>query len=372
LPGSRVVMLVDFDYFYAQVEEMRNPSIKDKPVVVCVYSGRTQDSGAVATANYIAREHGVRSGIPIALAKKRLKDVEAVFLPMDRAYYEEVSDRLMILLRGYADSFEQVGIDEAYLDVSVRTNGNFKEARWLGYELKEKIKAQEGITCSIGIAPNKLLSKIASDVQKPDGLAVVEPDEIESFLSAMPVGRIIGIGAKTEKKMGELGISTVGDLAEFDVQKLIETFGKTLGSYFHSASLGVDDDPVQDRGEATSISRIATLKENTRDLNVITEKTNQLSEEVYSKLAERGLTYKSVGIVAVMSDLTVHSRSRTFENQMGQLDVIKRTARELFDRFLGDSVNEVRRVGVRVSCFDKPEKEQSSLTDFMQPGKETS
>ena len=368
---QRIVMLVDLDYFYAQVEERRNPSIKDKPVVVCVYSGRTQDSGAVATANYIAREHGVRSGIPIALAKKRLKDIEAVFLPVDRPYYEEVSERVMSLLRGNADSFEQVGIDEAYLDVSERTGGNFKEARWLALEVKDKLKAQEGITGSVGVAPNKLLAKIASDVQKPDGLTVVEPDEIELFLSPMPVGRIIGIGAKTERKMAEMGITTISDLAKSDVQSLIETFGRTLGIYFHNASLGLDDQPVQDRGEATSISRIATLKENTRDLNLVVEKTNQLSEEVYSKLVERGLNYKSVGIVAVMTDLTVHSRSKTFESQMNQLDVIKKTVMELFERFLGESANDVRRVGVKVSGFGKQEKEQSSLTDFMQPQKRT-
>jgi DNA polymerase IV (DinB-like DNA polymerase) len=364
-------MLVDLDYFYAQVEERRNPSIKDKPVVVCVYSGRSQDSGAVATANYIAREHGVRSGIPIALAKKRLKDIEAVFLPMDRPYYEEISDRVMSLLRGYADSFEQVGIDEAFLDVSERTKGNFKEARWLAFEVKDKLKAQEGITCSIGVAPNKLLAKIASDVQKPDGLTTVEPDEIEGFLSPMPVGRIIGIGAKTEKKMGEMGINTISNLAKFDVQKLVETFGKTLGAYFHNASLGLDDQPVQDRGEAISISRIATLKENTRDLDLIVEKTNNLSEEVYSGLAERGLSYRSVGIVVVMTDLTVHSRSKTFENQMNQVDAIKKTVKELFEKFLSGSTHEVRRVGVKVSGFEKQEKEQRSLTDFMDSAKKS-
>jgi DNA polymerase IV (DinB-like DNA polymerase) len=368
---QRVVMLVDFDYFYAQVEEVRNPSIKDKPVVVCVYSGRTEDSGAVATANYIAREHGVRSGIPIAFAKRRLKDIEAVFLPMDRAYYEEVSDRIMTLLRSYSDSFEQVGIDEAYLDVSERVKGNFKEARWLAFEIKDKLKAQEGITCSIGVAPNKLIAKIASDVQKPNGLTVVEPDEVESFLSPLPVGRIIGIGAKTEKKMGEMRIGTIGELARFDIQNLIEVFGRTLGTYFHNASLGLDDEPVQERGEAISISRIATLKENTRDIELIVEKANQLSEEVYSSLEERGISYKSVGIVVVATDLTVHSRSKTFENQMTQLDAIKKTVKELFERFLGESTNEVRRVGVRVSGFEKREEEQRTLTDFIQPERKT-
>jgi DNA polymerase IV (DinB-like DNA polymerase) len=121
----RTILLVDLDYFFAQCEELRNPTLKSRPVVVCVYSGRSEDSGAVSTANYIARKYGVKSGIPIFLAKKKLQNADAVFLPVDHAFYEEISDRIMQILRGYADLFEQVGIDEAYLDVTKKTQGNF-------------------------------------------------------------------------------------------------------------------------------------------------------------------------------------------------------------------------------------------------------
>src|SRR4030042_2406790 len=120
---NRVIMLVDLDYFFAQCEELRNPALKDKPVVVGVYSGRTADSGAVSTANYVARKFGVKSGIPIFLAKKRLEGAEAVFLPVDHQFYEQISNRVMQALRGYVDSFEQVGIDEAYLDVTQKIQG---------------------------------------------------------------------------------------------------------------------------------------------------------------------------------------------------------------------------------------------------------
>jgi DNA polymerase IV (DinB-like DNA polymerase) len=366
LQSGRVVMLVDLDYFYAQVEERRNPSIKSKPVVVCVYSGRTEDSGAVATANYIAREYGVRSGIPIALAKKRLKDnKDAVFLPIDREYYEAVSDGIMSILRVYADSFEQVGIDEAYLDVTQRVQGNFDEAKELACKIKTSVKEKESITCSIGVGSNKLIAKIASDTQKPDGLTVVMPQEVRAFLSPLPAGRIIGIGSKTAKRMEEMGINTVADLADYGVQGLIEVFGKVLGTYFHNASLGVDDSPVQERGEVESISRIATLRENTRNLDLIMEKVNELCDGVYARLVERGLTFKSVGIVVIMKDLTVHSRSKTFETPMNQLDVIKRGAGELFEKFLNESTDEARRVGVRISGLGKEEKIQKHITEFL-------
>jgi DNA polymerase IV (DinB-like DNA polymerase) len=358
-------MLVDFDYFYAQVEERRNPSIKGKPVVVCVYSGRTEDSGAVATANYVAREYGVRSGIPISLAKKRLKDnKDAVFLPIDREYYQDVSERIMGVIRVYADLFEQVGIDEAYLDVTDRVQGDFTEAKELACKIKDDVKQKEGVTCSVGVAPNKLVAKIASDVQKPDGLTIVRPEEVRTFLAPLPADRIIGIGSKTAKRLEEMGIKTISDLANYDVVRLIEEFGKTLGNYFHNASQGIDDSPVEERGEVESISRIATLKENTRDINVIMQKADELCEDVHNKLLERGVNFKSVGIVIIMKDLTVHSRSKTFETPMYDVDVIKRTARELFDKLLNESTNVARRVGVRLSSLGRAEKVQKSITDF--------
>jgi nucleotidyltransferase/DNA polymerase involved in DNA repair len=138
-----------------------------------------------------------------------------------------------------------------------------------------------------------------------------------------------------------------------------------LGTYFHNASLGVDDSPVQERDEVESISRIATLKENTRDLDLIMEKANELCQDVYTRLVERGLTFKSVGIVVIMRDLTVHSRSKTFETPMNQLDVIKRSANELLERFLNESTDEARRVGVKISSLGKEEKIQKHITEFL-------
>jgi DNA polymerase IV (DinB-like DNA polymerase) len=364
----RVVMLVDLDYFYAQCEERRNPSIKDKPVVVCVYSGRSEDSGAVATANYVARKYGVKSGIPISLAKKRLKEVpDAVFIPVDREFYEEVSGRVMNILRGYADGFEQVGIDEAYLEVTTRVKNKFDYATELATTIKNDVKKQEGITCSIGVGPNKLIAKIASDIKKPDGLTVVEPGQIESFLSPMSVDRILGIGSKTMKKMDAMGIKTIKDLSSYDLQRLIEVFGKSLGIYFHNASLGIDETPVQEREEVESISRIATLKENTLSLDVILERANQLCDDVGERLAERGLTFRSVGIVAILTDLTVHSKSRTLDIPSSNVNTIKSTVKELFEKFVAESEKEVRRVGVRVSNLGKQKKAQEQLTDFIEP-----
>jgi DNA polymerase IV (DinB-like DNA polymerase) len=361
---ARIVMLVDLDYFYAQCEERRNPSIKDKPVVVCVYSGRTEDSGAVSTANYVARKYGVKSGIPISLAKQKLKGVDAVFLPVDKEFYHEVSDKIMEILRIHADSFEQVGIDEAYLDVTQRTKGNHQEAKKQAETIKDDVLIQQKLTCSIGVGPNKLVAKIAADIQKPEGLTLVKPEEVQTFLSPLPVRRLVGVGKKTEKKLETLGVRTVGQLARFDVQRLIEVFGRKLGTYFHNASLGVDDEPVQERSEPESVSRISTLKEDTRDLAVILDEAYLLCDDVHSRLLQRGLVYRSVSIYLVAGDLSVHSRSKTFENPTSDLKTFKQTARELFEKFLGESDVEARRIGVKLSNLSKKEELQKQITNF--------
>ncbi len=361
----RVVLLVDLDYFYAQCEEKRSPAIRDKPVVVCMFSGRSEDSGAVATSNYVARKYGVKSGIPIFMAKKKLEGVDSVFLPADFELYEQVSSNIMAILKDYADSFEQVGIDEAFLDVTQRVGGSFELARELALKIKGDLKTREGITGSVGIGPNKLLAKIASDVQKPDGLTVVKPENVQTFLDPLPVDRLIGVGKKTVEKMQTLDIKTVGDLRQFDVQRLIEVFGRSLGIYFHNAAAGIDDEPVRQRGEAESFSRIATLKEDTRDLNAIMERANALCEDVHTTLTQHGYSFKNAGIYVVLTDMIAHSRSKTFESPTNDLIIFKETVRELFDRFLTETELKVRRIGVRVAGFAQAEKSQKALTDFL-------
>ncbi len=363
---ARIIMLVDFDYFFAQCEELRNPSLKEKPVVVGVYSGRTQESGAVSTSNYIARKHGVKSGMPLFLAKQKLEGTDAVFMPVDHTYYEQISRRIMELLRGFAEAFEQVSIDEAYLDVSLKVQHSFENAKILAQKMKIEIKNQVGISFSVGIGPNKLLAKIACDNQKPDGLTVVTTQEIKNFLSPLPVGRLLGIGRKISARMDELRIKTIGDLANFDVQLLIDIFGKTLGVYFHNAANGVDDEPVVEQGEAESISKIATLKSDSHELSFILQRTDELVDEIGKELVQKSLSYKQVSIISVMTDLSTKSRSVTLERSARDTKTIKHSVKLLLEKFLGESTLDIRRIGVKVSGFCKEEKSQKQLTSFFQ------
>ena len=360
----RIVMHIDFDYFFAQVEERENPTIRDKPVVVCVYSGRSEDSGVVSTANYIARKYGVKSGIPISLAKKKLRDVESVFLPVNHTLYEVVSEKIMKILRSCTDRFEQIGVDEAFLEVTEQVDGSFERARELAEKIKKEIFDKEKITCSIGIGPNKLIAKIAAGRQKPNGLTLVRPEEVDQFLSPLPVRKLVGVGAKTEKALHKLGIKTIGELAKQNLDKLTSVFGMTFGVYLHTASLGRDKSPVQQRGRAESISRITTLKENTRDITEIIKQIDKLAEDVHSKSMQQGLSFKSVSVMVVMEDLKMRGRSKTFQNPTKNLDIIKNTARALLQQLLRDETEgSARRVGIKIFnlAYDK---EQKQLNDF--------
>ncbi len=361
---ERVIMLMDLDYFFAQCEELRNPNLKQKPVVIGMYSGRTEESGAVSTANYVARSYGVKSGIPLFLAKKKLEGTDAVFLPVDYEYYEQISDRIMQILKKYADSFQQVGIDEAYLEVTQRLQGRFDSAEDLARKIKAEVRSQEGMTFSLGVGPNKLVAKIAADNQKPDGLTIITPEKVKSFLSPLPVDRLIGVGRKTAAKMNALGVKTISELAGYDLQRLVELFGKTLGIYFHNAANGIDNDPVEESGEPESISRISTLKENTRDLALIIGKTNQQTNEIFQELIEGNLRFKQVGIIAIMTDLSIHSRSHTLDKPAKDLELLRKTVQALFEKFIDESELEIRRVGVKVSSLVREEASQKQLTSF--------
>jgi DNA polymerase IV (DinB-like DNA polymerase) len=363
---NRVVMLADFDYFFAQCEELRNPVLKDKPVVVGVYSGRTEISGAVSTSNYVARKHGVKSGMPLFLAIRKLEGTEAVFLPVDHEYYEQISDRIMQIFRSYAGSMEQVSVDEAYLDVTEHVQGSFERAQDYAKEIKTEVRKQVGISFTIGVGPNKLIAKIACDSQKPDGLTIITPDEVGCFLSPLPVDRLLGVGKKISAKMDSMGIKTIDDLAKVDIQRLIAVFGKSLGLYFHNAARGIDDEPVQETGEAESIGRMGTLKEDTRDISVIMAKILEQIEDIYEEFTAKNMSYRLVGISAVMTDLSGKSRSKTLDKPAKDKETIHKGAQELFEKYLAETELPIRRVGVRIGSFVKEEPRQKQLTSFFQ------
>jgi DNA polymerase IV (archaeal DinB-like DNA polymerase) len=359
---SRIVGHLDLDYFYAQVEEVENPSLKGRPVVVCVFSGRSEESGVVSTANYMAREHDVKSGIPITLAKRRLEGLEAAFIRMDREKYEAYSERVMEAVRSEVDVLEQTGIDEAFFDVTKRTGGSYAAATSIALSMKEKVAREEGLTCSIGIGPNKVVAKIASDFHKPNGLTVVKDDEAAAFLSPLPIEKIYGVGPKTVKLLEDNGISTIPELASVPAQRLEDVLGKKLAVYLHNASRGLDDEPVVDRGEATQLGRIITLRHDTDDADKVVEELLPALRDVHQRLVSKGLFFKNVSVVGILKDLSQHSKSKTLETPTNDYLVLEKEVRLLFAELLKD-VGDLRRAGVRLGDL-KNMVDQRSLTEF--------
>ena len=351
---NRVVFHIDFDYFYAQCEEIRRPDLKTRPVAVCVYSDRGGDSGAIATANYLARKYGVKSGMPIKFAKKKLEEVpDAVFLPTDFDYYSEISENAMKVIRNYADVFEYVGKDEAYLDVTNRTESDFKKAAHLAQQLKNSLRSTVKLSSTIGISSNKLVSKIASDYKKPDGLTIVEPENIESFLDPLPIRTIPGIGKKSEEKFSEMRLETISQLRSVDVFTLNGLFGRKVGIYIYNAARGIDDEPVSPRHDPIQYSRIITLKQDSKDFDFLVKDLERLCDELHETIVKDNLLFKSVGIQFVQSDLSNKTKSRTLRNHTSGLDELKKTAIQLLRESLEDQRLPIRRLGVKVSDFSQ-------------------
>jgi len=361
---TRVVFHIDFDYFYAQCEETRSPKLKSKPVCVCVFSDRGGDSGAIATANYTARKYGVKSGIPISFAKKRLEEREdAVFLPVDFDFYTEISDKAMEIMKENADVFEYVGRDEAYLDVTKRVGGDFNKASHLAQQIKNSIRDKIKLSCSIGISPNKLISKIASDFQKPDGLTIVSPEKVDIFLEQLEIRAIPGIGKKTEEKLSEMKLKTIQDLKNLDVFSLNKEFGRKSGTYIYNAVRGIDIDPVKEREERVQYSKIITLKKDSKEYQFLSENISELCNQVHRVVKSNNKMFKSIGIHVVESDLSSKSKSRMLRNPTESLEELQKNTNQLLKEMLETQTSTIRRLGVRVSELSEI-KGQSNITNY--------
>ena len=361
---NRIVFHIDFDYFYAQCEEIRNPELKSKPVCVCVFSDRGGDSGAIATANYTARKYGVKSGIPIIFAKKRLEERnDAVFLPVDFEYYGEISEKAMEIMKEYADVFEYMGKDEAYLDVTKRTECSFEKASHLAQQIKNAIREKVRLSCSIGISPNKLISKIASDFKKPDGLTVVTPEKVEEFLDSLNIRDIPGIGKKTEEHFSQINLKTVKDLKKLDVFTLHKEFGRKSGTYIFNSIRGIDNEPVKEREPTIQFSKIVTLKKDSKDFDFLSQNLKELCNELLQIVQKNNKMFKSIGIQFVQSDLSNKTKSKMLRNPTNKLEELEKNAEQLLKDALTEQEITIRRLGVKVSELSEISG-QSDITSY--------
>lgn len=361
---TRIVFHIDFDYFYAQCEEIRKPELKIKPVCVCVFSDRGGDSGAIATANYNARKFGVKSGMSITLAKKRLEtQPDAVFLPVDFEFYKGISDKGMKIMEMNCDVFEYVGKDEAFLDVTKKIDSDWKKAKELGLEIKNEIKNKLNLTCSIGISPNKLISKIASDFQKPDGLTLVLPEKIDEFLEPMKIRHIPGIGKKTEERFSQMNFQTIKELKKLDVFTLNKEFGRKSGTYIFNAIRGIDTELVKIREQNAQYSKVITLKKDSIEFEFIFENVKKLCSQVHEIILKEKKMFRSVSIQLIQSDLSNKTKSKSLKNSTFSLSELEKNVEQLLKDVLEEQKITIRRVGVKVSELSEV-KDQSNITSY--------
>jgi DNA polymerase IV (DinB-like DNA polymerase) len=351
-----IILHVDMDSFFSSIEVRENPSLKGKPVVVGADPKGGKGRGVVSTCSYEAREYGIRSGMPISRAYRLCPN--AVFLPVNMSLYRRVSARIMKRLRKHADRFEQVSVDEAYLDVSDKAR-DYKRAEKLALRIKKEILKKEKLTCSIGIAPNKSIAKIASDFEKPNGLTIVRPGEVEDFLAPLPVRKISGIGGKTEEVLEEMGIKTIGQLARCDEQKLLDRFGK-VGLQFHLLARGIDEREVKEVRVAKSVGKEVTFEKDTSDPGVLNETIDDLAEKAYDALGER--FFRTVTLRVRFEDFETHTRARTLETPVHNLETVKEISKELLKGFLGEK--KIRLLGVRLSKLRTRDEAQRLVEEF--------
>jgi DNA polymerase IV (DinB-like DNA polymerase) len=348
----RIIFHLDLDHFFTAVEERGHPGYRSKPLILGADPKGGKGRGVVSACNDKARSFGVRSGMQISKAWKLCP--EAVYLPVNYELYTRVSDEVMNMLRKYAGKFEQLSIDEAFLDVTSKVKDH-KEAEALARQIKREIYEKERLTCSIGIGPNKLVAKIASDSKKPDGLTAVKEEEAKGFLAAQPVRKLISIGRKTEQKLKAIGIETIGHLANYNPNVLTEIFG-SMGTLLYLMALGIDSSEVGERGRtAFSISHEITFKKDTTSFESIQKALNRLSEEVHRDVLKQNVFFKTVTVKFRYENLETSTHSKTLFYITNRLQDLKKMAKELTRIYLR-SDRKVRLVGVGVSNFVSPEK----------------
>jgi len=351
---GRIILHLDMDSFYASVEIRKRPDLAGKPVIIGADPKHGKGRGVVATCSYKAREFGVRSAMPISHAYTLCP--HAVYLPPDFPLYVHASADVMAILRIPGYPFEQVSIDEAFLDITAR--GSYPEAEKLARHLKERIRNELGLTCSVGIGPSKLVAKIASDFHKPDGLTVVPPETVTGFLAPLPVRKIPGIGQKSESELSGLGIRTIGDLAAINVQVLLARFGKG-GAGLQELALGNDGGIVAERDGPRSVSRETTFEEDTDDPRILGAALDELVRDVHRTLREDGLRFRTVTVKVRYTGFVTKTKARSVSHYTDDIKTIASTGRSLMNELLVD--RKIRLVGLRLSGFETRDSRQRTL-----------
>ena len=344
------------DAFYASVEEREQPELRGKPLIV---GGTPEGRGVVAAANYAVRKFGVHSAMPTSTALRLCRN--AIVLPPRIDYYAEIASQIRDVFSRYTPLVEPLSLDEAFLDVTGCLQ-LFGSAEEIGRKIKQDIQDELRLVASVGVAPNKYLAKVASDLEKPDGFVVVSANAIEEFLDPLPVGRIWGVGRVTGKALDELGISSVGQLRSLSREALDGRFGK-MGAHMWKLARGIDDRAVIPDREAKSISHETTFARDVEDFEVLRSWLMALTEQVARRLRRHSLRGRTVQLKIRYDDFDTITRSQTLPEPTNSTDILWQVASGLLSSRLPDRRLCVRLIGVGVGSIACAERRQQLMFD---------
>ncbi|MCD6472174.1 DNA polymerase IV [Candidatus Aerophobetes bacterium] len=348
----RSIIHIDMDAFFASVEKLDNIELKGKPVIV----GGLGKRGVVATASYEARKYGIKSAMPISKAKKLCPG--GIFLSSRIERYHEISKKIRRIFLSYTPKVEPISLDEAFLDVT-ETVGSFDSAIAKAGKIKREIQKKTGLTCSAGVAPNKFLAKLASDMQKPNGFVVIRKNKIDKILKGLPVSKIWGVGKVTEQKLNNMGIQTINDLKQIPRNRLKNVFGKQ-GEKLYELARGIDSSPVEPHRHVKSISQEITFGEDLKNSEKVKSFIVRLSEEVGSALRKKKFRAKTVKIKVRFSDFTTITRQISLGISTNSTEIIRNIAIKLFEERVTRN-QAVRLIGVGTSNITNIKEKQLSL-----------
>ncbi|MEM1331642.1 MAG: DNA polymerase IV [Planctomycetota bacterium] len=353
MTDERTILHVDLDAFFASVEQLDDPALRGKPVLV----GGSGPRGVVAAASYEAREFGCRSAMPTAVAKRLCPHAVVVRGRFER--YRELSDQVFEILHTATPLVQPLSIDEGFLDVS-GSRRLLGEGRVIAEMLRERIKRETGLVASVGVAPNKFLAKLASDLDKPDGLVVIEPGTEREVLAPLPISRLPGVGPAAEKTLHRLGVRTIGDVAAMPESVLDDRLG-SIGASLYQRAMGRDDRPVVTDREAKSIGHEQTFGVNLEDPDAVRAVLSEQVEAVARRLRKKGRAAKTVTVKIRYGDFETITRSGSLDERSDTTDAIWAAARSLFDTWAQSGFRSVRLIGVSVSHLGEPGGEQAGL-----------
>ena len=361
---DRIILHIDMDAFFISVEQRDNPALMGKPAAVCGSLSRS----VVTSATYEARPFGIRAGMSTQEAKRRCPQL--ILVEGNHSKYTETSARIFSILKEFTPLVEVASIDEAYLDIT-KSLLLFQSLFHVAKSIKDRIRKSEQLTCSIGVAPNKLLAKLGSGLRKPDGLVVIRKEDVHEVLEDLPVSKLYGIGPKLAEALNSIGIFTCGQLGKFPVDVLTKRFG-VIGERLHEMGLGLDDSPVvpfDEEEDAKSISHSVTLEEDTSDPKMLRRVMLQLSERVSRRMRRDGFYGKRIAITVRYSDFFTFSKQKTFSKWMNSGNEIFRHAFEIFEsiphpkpiRLLGVGMSQLKKEWCQMDFFERKDKKDNLL-----------